>query len=95
MSKMLTSAAAFALIASVAVAAPATNSAVVKVGDLDPAKASTARIMEKRIQAAALAACGADEGSLALVKRSAQKSDCYKQAVVETRSVVARQLASN
>ncbi|WP_269714935.1 UrcA family protein [Caulobacter sp. NIBR2454] len=95
MLKMLAPAAAFALIASVAVAAPATNSAVVKVGDLDPAKASTARIMEKRIEAAALTACGADEGSVALVKRSAQKSDCYKQAVAQTRTVVSRQLASN
>ena len=95
MLKSLAPVAVFALIASAASASPAAHQAVVKIGDLDPAKPSTARVLQNRIQAAALKACGADEASLRVVKRSAERSDCYRQAVEQTRLAVGRQLAAN
>lgn len=93
MLKILTPAAVLACMAGAAIAAP--NTAVVKFGDLNPADPATARVLQTRIQSAALKACGADEASLRVVKRSAQRSDCYKQAVEQTRAAVGRQLAAN
>ncbi|MFW2829121.1 UrcA family protein [Sphingomonas sp. ID0503] len=56
-----------------------TQARVVK--DTRPANPRAAQVLLNRIEAAALEVCGAPAGSLAVVKRDAAKSDCYRDGV--------------
>lgn len=96
--KILALSAAFAVISSSAfAAAPARpvgyDYAIVQLGGLDAAQPADARRLEKRLQTASLAACGAERFSARDVKRVVAGSDCYRETLAGARISAAAKLA--
>ncbi len=96
--KILALSAAFAVISSSAFAAAPVGPvgydyAVVQLSDLDIAQPADARRLEKRLQTASLAACGAQRFSARDVKRAVAGSDCYRETLAEARISAEAKLA--
>lgn len=95
MMKPIAGAIALALIAAPSFAAAPSNvgQATVRVGDLNPGNPADNVRLQKRVKAAALSVCGAQEDSVRMVKWAVQRSDCFKetyaQAVSQTRTALA------
>lgn len=97
--KILALSAAFAVIASSALAATPAGPvgydyAVVRLGDLDTSQPADARRLEKRLQTASLSACGAQRFSARDVKRAVAGSDCYRETLTEARASAEARLAA-
>jgi UrcA family protein len=90
-----------AILASGAVAAaPAPEApvghgqATVRLADLDLARPGDSARLERRLEKAALAACGAYDGSVRMMKMAVARSDCYRETLAEARgSLPVRALA--
>lgn len=97
--KILAFSAAFAVIATSALAATPTGPvgydyAIVRLGDIDTSLPSDARRLEKRLQTAALSACGAQRFSARDVKRAIAGSDCYRETLAEARTSAEAKIAA-
>jgi UrcA family protein len=95
MIKIVAVSAALALIAGSAVAAAPANigTAVVKTGDLNTARSSDVRTLQKRLEAAALEVCGAKEASVRAVKWAVARSDCYRETLAQATTSAKTSLA--
>lgn len=95
MLKPLAGALALALIAAPSFAAAPSNvgQVAVRVGDLTPGDPADNARLQKRVKAAALSVCGAQEDSVRMVKWAVERSDCFKetyaQATAKTRTALA------
>lgn len=97
--KILALSAAFAVIGSSAFAAAPVRPvgyeyAIVRLADLDLAQPADARRLEKRLETAAMAACGAQRFSARDVKRAIAGSDCYRETLAEARISAEAKLAA-
>lgn len=84
MKKLIVSALALALAGpAIAQAAPANQPISVKVrhGDLNLERSSDARIMVRRIERAALNACGASDGSVREYRMAIARTACYRETL--------------
>lgn len=99
MLKPLAGALALALLAAPALAAAPTTpadvaTAAVRISDLDLSRPSDAARLEKRVKAAAMSVCGAEPFSAAMVKRTVQQSDCYRETLAQASTSARVALAS-
>ena len=102
--KILALSAAFAVISSSAFAAAAApvgpvgpvgyDYAIVRLADLDIGQPADARRLEKRLETASMAACGAQRFSARDVKRAIAGSDCYRETLAEARISAEAKLAA-
>jgi len=97
--KILALSAAFAVISSSAFAAAPVGSAgydyaIVRLADLDIGQPADARRLEKRLETASMAACGAQRFSARDVKRAIAESDCYRETLAEARISAEAKLAA-
>jgi len=97
--KILALSAAFAVISSSAFAAAPVGPvgydyAIVRLADLDISQPTDARRLEKRLETASMAACGAQRFSARDVKRAIAGSDCYRETLAEARISAEAKLAA-
>ena len=97
--KILALSAAFAVISSSAFAATPVGPvgydyAIVRLADLDIGQPADARRLEKRLETASMAACGAQRFSARDVKRAIAGSDCYRETLAEARISAEAKLAA-
>mgnify|MGYP001601866493 CR=1 FL=1 len=100
--KILALSAAFAVISSSAFAAAPVGPvgpvgydyAIVRLADLDIGQPADARRLEKRLETASMAACGAQRFSARDVKRAVAGSDCYRETLAEARISAEAKLAA-
>ena len=97
--KILALSAAFAVIGSSAFAAAPVahvgyDYAIVRLADLDISQPADARRLEKRLETASMAACGAQRFSARDVKRAIAGSDCYRETLAEARISAEAKLAA-
>lgn len=84
---ILTSSIAAMLAAGAVSAAPAGHgSETVRVGDLDLAKPADVARLDRRLEKAALAACGAYDGSVRMMKMAIARSDCYRETLAQAKA---------
>jgi len=77
------------LMAAGAVAAappPGHGSEVVRLGDLNLAQPADVVRLDRRLEKAALAACGAYDGSVRMMKMAVRRSDCYRETLAEAKA---------
>ncbi len=85
---------ALVLVAGSPVAAPAGyGAAVVRVGDLDAGRPADVERLQKRLEAASLEACGAQDASARMVKQAIARSDCYRETLAQASAQVRAGLA--
>ena len=77
--KTLIAATVLALTTSAAMAAPS-QTAVLRYGDLDLNRSEDAAVMMRRIDSAALSACGASKVSVREMQRAVRAGDCFRDA---------------
>ncbi|CAN7524508.1 UrcA family protein [Phenylobacterium sp. LjRoot164] len=95
MLKIIAVSTALALVAGAAVAAPAGyGSAVVRIGDIDAGRPADVARLQKRLEAAALEACGAQADSVRMVKQAIARSDCYRETLARASAQVRTGLAT-
>ncbi|MCR5876309.1 UrcA family protein [Phenylobacterium sp. J426] len=80
-------------IALIACAAPAAGSAapltaVVRYGDLDLSRSDDAAMMMRRIDRAALSACGASKVSVRELQRAVREGPCFQETLARTVSAL-------
>ncbi|WP_312160266.1 UrcA family protein [Phenylobacterium sp.] len=94
MLKIFAFSAALALVAGPVLAAPAGyGSAAVRVGDLNTGRPADVERLQKRLQAASLEACGAQDASARMVKQAIARSDCYRETLAQASAQVRTGLA--
>ncbi|KQW73179.1 hypothetical protein ASE17_09530 [Phenylobacterium sp. Root77] len=94
MLKIFAISAALAMVAGSAVAAPAGfGSSVIRVADLNAGRPADVERLQKRLETASLAACGAQEASARMVKQAIARSDCYKETLAQASAQVRTGLA--
>ena len=77
------------MVAGAAVAPPAGyGSAFVRVGDIDAASPPDVARLQKRLEAAALEAGGAQAGNVRMVKQAVARSDCYRETLAQASAQV-------
>lgn len=84
------SSAAVAVMAAGAMAASAGHGVeTVRTHDLDLSRPVDVARLERRLEAAALAACGAYDGSVRLMKQATARSACYRETLAEAKAAMA------
>lgn len=82
-------ASAAAILAAGAVAAPVGHGVeTVRVSDLNLNRTSDVQRLDRRLEKAAMAACGAYDGSVRTMKQSVVRSDCYRETLAQARGQV-------
>jgi len=87
MFQILSSSVAALMAAGAMTAAPADRGTeVVKYGDLNLAQPADQIRMDRRLEKAAMAACGAYDGSVREMKMAVRRSDCYRETLADARA---------
>jgi UrcA family protein len=81
MKTLVASTVALLLLGSAGLASAAETTSVAVRAKLDPGNPRDLQVMMRRIDTAALEACGAQRGSFVEVKRAVAASDCHRDAV--------------
>lgn len=95
MLKIIAVSAALALVAGSTAAAPVGHgTSVVRLSDLDLSRPADAQRLQRRLETAALEACGAREGSVRMIRTTVLRSDCYRETLADASLKVRTSLAS-